>query len=84
MPRDWPAGSSGEAEVKWTREGERFVHSAADATAFVRALIAQHGDEVADLEVRRASLEDAYLALVQQHESGKADAAADLFAEVTR
>ncbi|MGA9747686.1 MAG: ABC transporter ATP-binding protein [Nocardioides sp.] len=75
---------SGEAEIKWTREGERFVHSAADATAFVRDLIAQHGDEVADLEVRRASLEDAYLALVQQHESGRADAAADLFAEVTR
>ena len=75
---------AGEAEVKWTRDGERFVHATADATAFVRELFAQHGDDVADLEVRRASLEDAYLTLVQQHEAGRADEAAQTFAEVTR
>ena len=75
---------AGEAEVKWTRDGERFVHAAVDATAFVRNLHAQYGDEVRDLEVRRASLEDAYLTLVQQHESGRAEAAAETFAEVTR
>ncbi|HET6654413.1 MAG TPA: ABC transporter ATP-binding protein [Nocardioides sp.] len=75
---------AGEAEVKWTRDGERFVHAAVDATAFVRNLLAQYGDEVRDLEVRRASLEDAYLTLVQQHESGRAEAAAETFAEVTR
>ena len=39
-----------------------------DATAFVRQLFAQHGDEITDLDVRRASLEDTYLAMVQQHE----------------
>jgi len=75
---------AGEAEVRWTRDGERFVHSAADATGFVRELFAQYGHDVADLEVTRASLEDAYLALVQQHESGLADQAALAFTEVTR
>ena len=73
---------AGEAEVKWTRDGERFVHSAADATTFVRELLAQYGD-VHDLEVRRASLEDAYLTLVQQHESGSTEEAVDAFVEVT-
>jgi ABC-2 type transport system ATP-binding protein len=58
------------AEVRWSLHGERFVHSTEDATAFVRGLFAQHGDDVADLEVRRASLEDTYMALVQQHELG--------------
>jgi ABC-2 type transport system ATP-binding protein len=74
---------AGEAEVKWTRGGQRFVHSTPDATGFVRQLLAQHPD-VDDLEVRRASLEDAYLALVQQHESGRSDAAARLFTKVAR
>ena len=70
--------------MKWTRGGERFVHAAADATAFVRELFAQYGDEVHDLEVRRASLEDAYLALVQLHESGSTETAAETFVEVTK
>ena len=39
---------------------------------------------VADLEVRRASLEDAYLDLVQQHEAGESDEAVRAFAEVIR
>ena len=75
---------AGEAEVKWTRNGERFVHSAEDATGFVRELFAQYGDEVEDLEVRRASLEDAYITLVQQHEAGQAEVAAQVFTEVTQ
>ncbi len=74
----------GEAQVRWTTAGVRHSESVADATAFVRGLFEQHGDDVADLEVRRASLEDAYLSLVQQHESGHGDAAAQLFTEVTR
>jgi ABC-2 type transport system ATP-binding protein len=73
-----------EAEVKWTRNGERFVHTTMDATRFVRELFAQYGDDIADLEVRRASLEDSYLTLVQQFESGRAEAAARLFEEATR
>ncbi len=75
---------AGEAEVKWTRAGERFVHATADATGFVRELFAQYGEDIEDLEVRRASLEDAYMALVQQHEAGRPDAAAQTFAEVAR
>ncbi len=75
---------AGEAEVKWTRDGERFVHATADATTFVRELFAQYGGDVHDLEVRRASLEDAYLTLVQQHESGSTEQAVDTFVEVTK
>ena len=73
---------AGESEVRWTRDGERFVHATDDATRFVRELFPQHGEEVEDLEVHRASLEDAYLTLVQQHESGKAAEAARDFVEV--
>jgi len=62
--------AAGRTEVKWRLGGERFVHSAEDATAFVRELFAQHGEQVADLEVRRATLEDTYLAMVQRYETG--------------
>ena len=54
--------------MRWSRDGETFVHSTADATHFVRDLLNQHGDEVRDLEVRRASLEDIYIDLVHAHE----------------
>jgi ABC-2 type transport system ATP-binding protein len=59
---------SGQAEVRWSRHGERFVHATPDATGFVRELFAQYGDQVADLEVRRASLEDTYMAIAHRHE----------------
>ncbi|MFD0783924.1 ABC transporter ATP-binding protein, partial [Micromonospora azadirachtae] len=61
---------AGNAEIRWTRDGERFVHSAADATAFLRDLFRQYGDDVQELEVRRPSLEDAYMALVYEQETG--------------
>ena len=61
---------AGDAEVRWTVDGSRFVHSTSESTAFVHRLFIQHGDAVEDLEVRRASLEDAYMALVRRHESG--------------
>jgi ABC-2 type transport system ATP-binding protein len=61
---------AGDAEIRWTRDGERFVHAATDATGFVRELLRQYGDAVQELEVRRASLEDAYMALVYEQESG--------------
>ena len=73
---------SGQTEIRWSRNGERYVHSAADATGFVRQLFAQHGEEIADLEVQRATLEDTYMALVQRYESGAPDeqaAAAETF-----
>jgi ABC-2 type transport system ATP-binding protein len=59
---------AGQAEVRWSRDGERFVHATPDATRFVRDLFAQYGDDVADLEVRRASLEDTYMAMVHRQE----------------
>lgn len=58
-----------ESEVRWTRNGEPYVHTTPDATAFVRDLLTQD-PEVANLEVRRATLEDTYITLVQQFESG--------------
>lgn len=61
---------SAKTEVRWTRNGERFVHSDSDATGFVRGLFTQYGEEIADLEVQRATLEDTYMALVRQFESG--------------
>ncbi|WP_374202623.1 ABC transporter ATP-binding protein [Amycolatopsis sp. GM8] len=60
-----------EAEVKWTRDGQRFVHSTMAATKFVHELFLQYGDEIGDLEVRRASLEDTYMAMVRDFERGE-------------
>jgi ABC-2 type transport system ATP-binding protein len=59
------------AEVRWSRDGERCVHVTDDAARFVRELFAQHADGITDLEVRRASLEDTYMAMVRQHETGR-------------
>jgi ABC-2 type transport system ATP-binding protein len=72
------------AEVRWTVAGERFVHAAEDATRFVRDLFREHGDDVAELEVRRASLEDTYMALVREVESGNASQAVHAFAGSAR
>jgi len=60
----------GQSEVRWTLDGQRFVRSPDNPTAFVRELFQQYGESVEDLEVRRASLEDTYLALVRQAEQG--------------
>lgn len=74
----------GTAEVRWTRDGERFVHAASDATAFVRRLLADHPAGIEDLEVRRASLEDTYLELVRSHLDGDgAHTPASLVSEVS-
>ncbi len=69
-PDDLARELATEATVRWTVDGEHRTESTADATAFVRALLDRHGDDVRDLEVRRATLEDTYLAVVQQHELG--------------
>jgi ABC-2 type transport system ATP-binding protein len=83
-PQGLASRVAGESEVRWSRGGERFVHATTDATKLLRELFAQYGDDVQDIEVHRASLEDAYLTLVQQHESGRADQAVEAFVEVTR
>jgi ABC-2 type transport system ATP-binding protein len=63
---------SAKAEVRWSRNGEFYVHGTDDATSFVRELFAQEGgQEITDLEVRRASLEDTYMAMVHQFETGQ-------------
>jgi ABC-2 type transport system ATP-binding protein len=74
---------AGTAEVRWACDGQRFVHATEDATAFVRGLFEQHGEAIADLEVRRASLEDTYIAMVQKFEAGDSSGTATLV-EVTR
>jgi ABC-2 type transport system ATP-binding protein len=63
---------SSRAEVRWSRDGEHFVHATDDATGYVRELFAQYGDKVGDLEVRRPSLEDTYLTMVHRFETGHA------------
>jgi ABC-2 type transport system ATP-binding protein len=70
---------STQAEVRWSRDGQRFVHPADDPTRFVRELFRQYGESVEDLEVRRASLEDTYMALVRRIETG-ADPAHEVMA----
>lgn len=63
---------SGQAEVRWTLDGQSFTHAVKDdATNFVRELFEKHKKGLSDLEVRRASLEDTYMAIVQKHEKEK-------------
>src|SRR5690349_19443545 len=45
---------AGDDEVRWTVAGERFVRSTPGSTAFARDLFRVHGEDVADLEIRRA------------------------------
>ncbi|GGP08174.1 ABC transporter ATP-binding protein [Nonomuraea glycinis] len=59
---------SRDAQVRWSRAGEHFVHATDDATGFVRGLFAQYGEEIDDLEVRRATLEDTYMAILKKEE----------------
>ena len=66
----------GEDQVRWTRDGQRYMQSTNQSTKFVFDLFRQYGEAIADLEVRRASLEDTYLSLVHQAESGLSQAAA--------
>lgn len=62
---------AGQDEVRWTCGGRHFVKPTDDSTAFVRGLFRDYGDDVGELEVHRASLEDTYMALVRsQGETG--------------
>ncbi|MEU0503646.1 ABC transporter ATP-binding protein [Nocardia sp. NPDC005998] len=75
---------AGEAEIRWTHNGQRFVHTTTESTKFVHELFGQHGEEIGELEVRRASLEDTYMKLVQQYESGRLDTEIHSLEEVAR
>ncbi|MGW6598809.1 ABC transporter ATP-binding protein [Streptomyces sp. NPDC055036] len=61
--------TAGDDEVRWTRDGRHFVASTTESTEFVRGLFSQYGGAIGELEVRRASLEDSYMALVRQGEA---------------
>lgn len=52
------------SEVRWRHDDALHIHAAQDATSFLRELLQQPGD-IRDIEVRRASLEDAYMAITQ-------------------
>ncbi|NUT32969.1 MAG: ABC transporter ATP-binding protein [Hamadaea sp.] len=60
---------AGEDEVRWSIGGRQYAESTRQSTKFVFDLFQRHGDQVADLEVRRASLEDTYLTLVRRAET---------------
>ena len=55
---------AGQDHVSYTLDGQRHHQDVTDGTAFVRALLATHDRSVRCLEIRPASLEDAYLAHV--------------------
>jgi ABC-2 type transport system ATP-binding protein len=59
---------NGEAEVRWRENGEMRRERTPDPTALVRELDRRHAGDVQDLEVRRPSLEDTYLELVEREE----------------
>lgn len=69
-PLELTQAISSTAEVRWIQAGERHVHVSEDATAFARDLLA-HNDDVTDLEIQRATLEEAYLSIVAQFEAGE-------------
>ena len=73
---------AGTSEVRWELDGERLSEATEDAVAFVRRLFERHGEAITDLEVRRSSLEDTYLAMVARFEAG--DRTAGDLAEVLR
>jgi ABC-2 type transport system ATP-binding protein len=62
---------AGEDEVRWTYDGQRCTQSTPDSTRFARELFAQYGDAIGELAIRRASLEDTYLALVRGAEASE-------------
>jgi ABC-2 type transport system ATP-binding protein len=62
--------ASAEATVRWTRDGQPFEEATAEPTRFVRRLFDEHGEAIGGLEVRRASLEDTYLTMVRELETG--------------
>ncbi|WP_245836162.1 ABC transporter ATP-binding protein [Paramicrobacterium agarici] len=68
-PFELTSAVSRTAEISWRAHGQQHLHVAEDSTQFVRELL-EHDAGVADLQIRRATLEDAYLSLVEEFESG--------------
>lgn len=59
---------SNQTEVIWSQDGQQHIHRTSQAVAFTRKLLTQYSDGISDLEIRRASLEDTYMTIVQKHE----------------
>ncbi len=59
---------SNQTEVSWTQDGQQHSLRTNSSVAFTRTLLAQYPDGISDLEIRRASLEDTYMPIVQKHE----------------
>ena len=74
-PRELARQIAVDDEVRWSEHGIPQRRSVADSTGFVRELFRVRGDAVRDLEVRRSSLEDTYLALVREAEAFERTAA---------
>jgi ABC-2 type transport system ATP-binding protein len=64
---------AGDDVVGWSRAGCRFVQKTKDSTRFVYGLFRRFGDDIAELEVRRSSLEETYLSLVDRAESPESE-----------
>lgn len=62
-PNGLRAQVRGNAEVTWHQDGANHVHVTSEPEEFVHGLLLEDG--VSDLEVRRSTLEDAYLALIK-------------------
>lgn len=75
---------AGQAEVRWSRDGQRFVHSTTESTRYVYDLFQQSGETVRDLEVRQASLGDTHMTLVRQAEAGQHSIASPKLQAVAR
>lgn len=57
----------GKAEVRWFDGAQRQIHASDDPVDYLRGLLADPGATVLELEVRRNSLEDVYLKLVNRN-----------------
>lgn len=70
-PQELARQIAGTDQVRWTEHGTPHTRSVPDATDFVRDLFRNHdrGDAISDLDVRRSSLEDTYLAIVRDAET---------------
>lgn len=59
---------STQTEVIWIQDGQQHRQHTNQAVAFTRTLLAQNLNGISDLEIRRASLEDTYMTIVQKYE----------------
>jgi ABC-2 type transport system ATP-binding protein len=67
-PAELAARIATPGEVRWTMHDLPFTRATDQPAKLVHDLYDEHGEAVCDLEVRRTSLEDTYLALVRRAE----------------